>query len=572
LLAEAGYLGGIEALERLLDAWRGDAKGGRLRERARRAAEALLGVARELSPLRSPAPAAEHLGVLMTFLTSHEIVPPVDGPERPRHLRAREAILTLLGRLRAAYVAIDPEPVAGDEVAALVRRWIEGQTFAPRNGDSGVHLVDADSARFGRFDHVHIAGVVDNEWPDRSRRNIFYSVAVLRELGWPEEADRLSGARAAFADLLRLPASRLYVSTFVLESDVLVGPSPLLDEVEHAGLDSLESQTPSRRIFEHEALCCEPIDPAPLGDRARLWIARRQRLAGVTAARYRGFTDPPDTRPYSLSALERYQDCPFKFFAAEILRLEEEPEDESIRSPRARGLFIHQVFEHFFQAWDRGGGGSITPDRLAEARALMVEVAEPLLATLPESDAAIERTRLFGSAISTASVDIVFGHEVSTPSPVTERLLEYRLEGEFSLGSDTGRRVALRGVADRIDLLDDHRLRVVDYKSGNAPNPSRALQVPIYALCAKERLEARDGRPWHVEEATYLSFTGKRSHVTVVKPGSDDGDKTLASARRRAYQVLDGVADGRFPPQPHDPIICDFCAYAAVCRKDYVHD
>jgi hypothetical protein len=29
---------------------------------------------------------------------------------------------------------------------------------------------------------------------------------------------------------------------------------------------------------------------------------------------------------------------------------------------------------------------------------------------------------------------------------------------------------------------------------------------------------------------------------------------------------------GEFPAQPHDEILCDFCAYTAVCRKDYVHD
>jgi hypothetical protein len=38
--------------------------------------------------------------------------------------------------------------------------------------------------------------------------------------------DRLEGVRAAFADLLRLPASRLSVSVFALEADALVSPSP----------------------------------------------------------------------------------------------------------------------------------------------------------------------------------------------------------------------------------------------------------------------------------------------------------------------------------------------------------
>ncbi len=285
-----------------------------------------------------------------------------------------------------------------------------------------------------------------------------------------------------------------------------------------------------------------------------------------------GFTDPLSPRPLSLSALERYQDCPFKFFAADVLRLEEVPEDESTMSPRARGRFIHEVFQRFFEAWDGRGGGAITAERLDEARALMADVAAPLLDRLPEADAALERTRLFGSAISTGSVEIVLGHEAAAPVDVRERWLEYRLEGEFVLGSPTGRRVALKGVADRIDLLSDNRLRVVDYKSGSAPNPSRALQVAIYALCAQERLRERDGGAWPIAEAVYLAFSGKKSSAPVVRAGDADSEKALEAARTRLHRIVDGVTAGEFPPQPHDEMICDYCAYSAVCRKDYVHD
>jgi RecB family exonuclease len=202
---------------------------------------------------------------------------------------------------------------------------------------------------------------------------------------------------------------------------------------------------------------------------------------------------------------------------------------------------------------------------------LFRETAEPLLANLPGADAALERTRLFGSAIAVGIVDVVLGLEASRPVPVRERLLEYRLEGEFSVGSTGGRRVALKGVADRIDLLDGHRLRVIDYKSGYGPNPRRALQVPVYALCAQERLSERDGAPWEVDEAAYVAFSGKRTLVPVVRAGADPSGP-LAEARSRLFAALDGIADGAFPPRPYEARICGYCAYASVCRKDYVGD
>ena len=573
-LAEAGYLGDAESLDRLLDSWQsGDPVRGRM-ERALRAGEVLREIVRDLSPLRSRAPVAEHLECLLRFFQKHERQEESDSRAR----RARGAILGTLMTLRDGWARFDNTPVDSDVVAALIRRWIEVQTFAPRAGNSGVHLVDAWSARFGDFDEVHLAGLVDGEWPEPARRNIFYSSSILRELGWPAESDRLAGERALFADLLRLPASRLSVSVFTLEGDALVSPSSLIDELDHATFET-KTATPSPvRIFEYEALCFEPLETSPLRTPdARAWAERRDRRSRARREREPGWTGAHRAPAYSLSALERYQDCPFKFFASDVLRLEEVPEDESTLSPRARGRFIHEVFQRFFEAWDARGGVSITSDSLDDARALMAEIAEPLLARLPPADAALERTRLFGSAISIGSVDVVFEREVSSDARVASRRLEHRLEGEFGLGDPNGRRVALRGVADRIDLLEGNRLRVIDYKTGSAPNPRRALQVPIYALSAQER-EAGGADRWAIDEAAYIAFSGKRSYVPVIKPsrrgsGQAACDEVLSAARERLFSAVDGIERGEFPARPYDPIICTWCAYVAVCRKDYVdHD
>jgi ATP-dependent helicase/nuclease subunit B len=385
----------------------------------------------------------------------------------------------------------------------------------------------------------------------------------------------LDGARSAFLDLLRLPRQRLVLSTFSLEADAIVSPSLLVEEVERAGLRSAEVTTPSTLIFDFEELRLAgdasggaTTDHAIVTDDAgRAFRDDVGRAVSDDAGQAFRPAAPVTIPAYSLSALERYQDCPFKFFAADILRLEEAPEDESTLSPRARGRFIHEVFQRFFEAWDASGQGTITTARIDAARALFREVAEPLLAKLPDADAALERSRLFGSAISVGIVDVVLGIEATRPVDVRERLLEFRLEGEFDVGGN--RRVALKGVADRIDLLDGRRLRVIDYKSGSGPNPRRALQVPIYALCAQERLTARDGTRWNIDEAAYVAFSGKRTLVPVVKAGSD-GSSALADARARLFEVVDGIAGGIFPPRPHDEMICRYCAYPSVCRKDYV--
>jgi RecB family exonuclease len=110
---------------------------------------------------------------------------------------------------------------------------------------------------------------------------------------------------------------------------------------------------------------------------------------------------------------------------------------------------------------------------------------------------------------------------------------------------------------------------VIDYKTGYAPTVSRALQVPIYALCAQERLQERDGKAWSVAEAAYIAFSGKRALVPVIGTEADAGP-VLAAARERLLAVVDGVSRGEFVPRPHDVMMCRWCAYPSVCRKDYV--
>ncbi len=562
-LTESGYSGDLDVLERLLETW--SVTEGTPRQRLARAGRLFQVMAFELTALRAPASVADHLDVLAGFLARNERVPNASDPLRARHVRARGAVATSIASLRDAHARYDPAPVDFDEVAALLRRWIEGQTFAPRTGTTGVHVVDSASARFGEFEHVQLAGVVDGEWPERPRRNIFYSTSILRELGWAAERDRIDGARAAFVDLLGLARNEVAVSAFLLEHDAVVSLSPLVDEIQQVG-ECLIEAIPTHLMFDHEALTHDPPLTTVVNDSAREWADFRRTKRTNGDVRFKGSTERHDARAYSLSGLERYQDCPFKFFASDILRLDEPAEDGAVLSPRARGRFIHELLQQFFLAWDRRGEGSITPAKLDAARAVFADVAEPLLERLPRSDAALERAKLFGSPLSVGIADVILAMEASQEGRVRERWLEYRLEGDFSLG-DQSRRVALRGVADRIDLLDGNRLRVIDYKTGSAPERGRALQVPVYALCAQERLGERSGEHWVVDEALYVSFGGKRSAVRVANAGDDE---MLQTARGRLFDLVDQITAGEFPPRPHDPMMCSYCAYPSVCRKDYV--
>src|SRR5262249_27648421 len=158
---------------------------------------------------------------------------------------------------------------------------------------------------------------------------------------------------------------------------------------------------------------------------------------------------------------------------------------------------------------------------------------ERALDRLPHAEAGLERTRLLGSPAAGGLGDAVFRMEAERPVRVVERLLEERLDGEFAIKTDAGERtVRLRGKADRLDLLGDGTFRLIDYKLGWPPNKARALQLPIYALCAGQRLAGRRGRTWTLGEAAYLAFKGPRRVVPLFSTPVER-DEALAAAEQR---------------------------------------
>jgi putative RecB family exonuclease len=141
-------------------------------------------------------------------------------------------------------------------------------------------------------------------------------------------------------------------------------------------------------------------------------------------------------------------------------------------------------------------------------------------------------------------------------------------EYEFAAG-DRSCRIRLRGVADRIDLLADGTLRIVDYKSGAAPATRRAVQLPVYGACAERALDGELGRSWRVGEAAYLAFGDRRAYVPVIaRP--EERDAAMNAAVGRLVDAVEAIARGDFPPRPAEWSLCTTCAFAAVCRKDYV--
>lgn len=563
-LGELGYSGGWERLETL------EIPGPKAkRPDARLAAESARAAAAALRSVVTAETASGQIGGLIDFLRGFERTRDPGDEWGARHLRARAAILVSLDSLREAHQRHDDHPLDIVELSGSVRRWIEAQTFSPRTGVEGIRLLDGASAPYADVDELRLIGLVERDWPEPSKRSIFYPASILSNLGWPVDASRMAAARARFQDLVGSAALRVSASTFTLEDDAIVSGSPMLEELESAGFP-LERwpSPPAAKVFIHEMIESGVAAPA---SSAAGWLAlRRERAAGDR--RLDGFTGPRPSKTYAISYLERYLDCPFKYFAAQVLKLPEERDEEAGLSPIERGHFVHEVFETFFGEWQAAGHRTITTANVADALELFEQVALRRLEKLPEADRALERNYLLGSAAASGLAERAFSFEIEQGGEVVERLLEQVLEGTYTFTGEEGpRSLRIKAKADRIDLMADGTLRIIDYKIGRAPKQSRSLQLPIYGVMAQQELDGHLGRSWTVAAAGYVAFKEKEPFVPL--GGRTSALETaISDGQKRMLAAVDAIERGEFPVRPDEPFRCQWCGYAGVCRKDYVGD
>ena len=119
-----------------------------------------------------------------------------------------------------------------------------------------------------------------------------------------------------------MPRRRVSLSTFTLEEDAIVSPSPLIEDIDAVGLPVerlVERPGDSPAVFVHETLMRGAGDAARLEAPASEWLALRAART-FEEPRFRGHTGPRAPAVYAVSRLERYLECPFKYFAAHVLR------------------------------------------------------------------------------------------------------------------------------------------------------------------------------------------------------------------------------------------------------------
>lgn len=244
-------------------------------------------------------------------------------------------------------------------------------------------------------------------------------------------------------------------------------------------------------------------------------------------------------RGLSPSSFGAFKSCPLAFKFSYLDRLPQPPS-----APASKGTLVHRALERLML---RDG-----PDRTIAAALEDLARARTDLAADPDFTE-LELTDAEWDGFHADAETLVHRYfELEDPTTVRPIGLELRL------GATVGS-VHLRGIIDRLELVEDDELVITDYKTGSVPGERHELQrlagVHMYALMVEQLLGKRPIRV----QLLYLS----RPEAIIAFPT----DQSVTGAQRKTEALWSAIrtscARDDFRPRPGP--LCDYCGYQAYC-------
>ncbi len=367
-------------------------------------------------------------------------------------------------------------------------------------------------------------------------------VAGLNEEIWPRAADPGPWLSRGMRIAAGLEPPERQQGQAAHDFEMAFGNSRLL--IAYAERRGTSPALPSRYLQRLDAFIGRELS-AELRRRGALWLDLADRLdtlgdRPVAAPRPRP-TPPATERPRKITVTEAETlfRSPYDLYAKYVLGLRRLPGLGEALDTRERGSMIHEVFARFVEE----GHDFAAPD----ATAIMLHMAEEEFGGL---DAIGDRRDLWLSRFAVAARQYL-DWELQRHERVRTRRAE--IKGSWTLPA--AEPFTITGKADRIDVLKDGSLEILDFKTGSIPDKKtmKAFEAPQLLLEARMAAAGAFG-PELVGAASALIYLklGLGPEALDESPFGLDDDTSLADAvaeieSRLARQVEALLLSGERP-------------------------
>ncbi|THE64259.1 PD-(D/E)XK nuclease family protein [Salinadaptatus halalkaliphilus] len=554
------------------------------------------------------------------------------GAEQALEHRAYEVVDEVLTSFETLEkVSTDQSPLA------LFTRAFDGIPIQTSQTAAGGHVevMGLLDARMRSFEKVFLVGLTSEHFPATPERPAFFEAMTEAHPRFDTADERLRG-RYLFATLLANVDALTITTPETGGDESAVVRSPVLDELQRVtGIEpktGVDDRIGSREDLQrHVATASDRrVAVSHAGDRGDLSPEQTKRTdrglqcadnrATATLSEHDGLLDPetvdavypPSERePYSASRIEQYVECGFKFYADNVLEIEDPDDVEVVPTALETGSYVHDVLERFYADLQDDSKASVDLtdyDRDTLADHLHTVAVEELREADFEYDGLFYerwKAELFAGLRDEDSVPFEAGvqphdapeqglfatfldNELSKAGAAAPYLFEPPFgEGlpesdsePFSVERPDGSTVAIRGYIDRIDVNRDAEqpeITLYDYKTGYAPYMTKTtggttFQLPIYLLAANEVIDG-DLFDQGTLSATYYQV--RPPNDLKVPRGVESKFDSQTELRRFLEDVVpewlgqidDAIANGRFHTTLHSPrgANCRFCDYRRAC-------
>jgi ATP-dependent helicase/nuclease subunit B len=520
---------------------------------------------------------------------------------------------------------------------ALFTRAFDGVPIrVPQRAAGGhVEVMGMLDARMRSFEKVFLVGLTSEQFPVVPERPAFFEEMTDAHPRFDTADERLRG-RYLFATLLANVDELTITTPETGDDESAVVRSAVLDELQRVtGIepeDGVDERVGSREDLQrHVATTADRREAVShAGDRGDLSPEQTKRTdRGLHCADNRGQAGlsehdgvldpetvakvyPPSERePYSASRIERYVECGFKFYADNVLGIEDPDDVEVVPTPLETGSYVHDVLERFYADLQDEAGDSV--DLTAFDRdELAAHLREIAVEELRDADFDYDglfyerwKAELFagladgGHTLYESSVKphdapeqglfaTFLDNELSRDGAARPHLFEAPFgeglpdsdAGPFTVERPDGSTVSIRGYIDRVDVSRDGEqptLTLYDYKTGRAPYMTKTtggtkFQLPIYLLAAAEVL---DGDLFDQGSLSATYYQVRPPNDLKVPRGVESKFDSETELRRFLNDVVpewlgkidEAIANGRF----HTTLLsarganCRYCDYRRAC-------
>ena len=501
---------------------------------------------------------------------------------------AMDALSGALEEVREAAMSLSRRVGPATFVYAL-RKALAGRRYKPGACEavSGVRVLDRNEVPSEPFEFIYAGGLIENVMPAPRRKELFFP--------WPDE-ERARDARLFLS--LVLGAGDVCLTYPESRGAGQVSRSPYLRAMEPFIVTRwAERETRACRSLETgDALSpSELVRSLALGQTAS-GRADAAELSGILArlpedtpglalakaalspAREATPLTPPVARTFTVTELEEYLLCHYRYYQGKVLQSAPEDEPEDDIAPHRAGSIIHRILKTFYEK----AGGPVTADNKPDNLALLKGIARKEFASLPDTVANRELARRFQ--------DFLAPRFIETESELAGTgygVCAAEMPVEIDVDDPDYGHIVITGKIDRLELDKDGEFAVVDYKTGRyETGMGKQFQLPVYAGMVREKGAELLGvdKPLRPSSLVYYNLRdgGYRDVVVYNSQAANARTRKKFSRRGRTPEELDrlvtesldaakeaarGIIRGEFQPTCEDAKVCELCVYIEVCVR-----